>query len=82
MAKWIVAEKVNAGLRHAVLIVYPSVTGRTMDRIAQSKRVRAGWLDIVDYYSLKWRERASSGRSVVLLWRYVCFVLFSPFCFH
>ena len=27
MAKWIIAEKTKAGLRHAV--VYPSVTGRT-----------------------------------------------------
>ena len=39
MAKWIAAEKVRAGLRHAV--VCPSVTGRTKERIAQSKRTRA-----------------------------------------
>ena len=39
MAKWIAAEKVGAGARHAV--VYPNVTGRTKERIAQSKHVRA-----------------------------------------
>ena len=32
--------KTRAGLRHAV--VCPSVTGRTKERIAQSKRARAG----------------------------------------
>ena len=46
MAKWVVAEKVGAGLRHAV--VCPNVTGRTKERIAQSKRVRADSLAIVD----------------------------------
>ena len=35
MAKWIAAEKARAGLRHAV--VCPNVTGRTKERIAQSK---------------------------------------------
>ena len=34
MAKWIVAEKTKAGLRHAV--VCPNVTGRTKERIARS----------------------------------------------
>ena len=38
MMKHIAAEKVRAGPRHAV--VCPDVTGRTKDRIAQSKRVR------------------------------------------
>ena len=47
MAKWIVAEKIKAGLRHAV--VCPNVTGRTKERIAQSKRARAGSLALVDY---------------------------------
>ena len=47
MAKWIAEEKVKAGLRHAV-IMCPNVTGRTKERIAQSKRVRAGSLAIVD----------------------------------
>ena len=38
MAKWIAEEKARTGLRHAV--VYPNVTGRTKDRISQSKRAR------------------------------------------
>ena len=46
MAKWIAAEKVRAGLRHA--IVCPNVPGRTKDRIAQGKLVRAGSLAKVD----------------------------------
>ena len=46
MAKWIVAGKTKAGLQHAV--VYPNVTGRTKERIAQSKRARAGSLALVD----------------------------------
>ena len=46
VAKWIVAEKTKAGLRHAV--VRPNVTGRTKKRIAQSKRARAGSLALVD----------------------------------
>ena len=46
MAKRIVAEKTKAGLRHAV--VCPNVTGRTKERIAQSKRARAGSLAFVD----------------------------------
>ena len=46
MAKWIAAEKVRADLRHAV--VCPNVTERTKERIAQSKRARAGSLALVD----------------------------------
>ena len=46
MAKWIVAAKTKAGLRHAV--VCPNVAGRTNERIAQSKRTRAGLLALVD----------------------------------
>ena len=46
MAKWIVAEKNKAGLRHAV--VCPNVTGRTKKRIAQRKRACAGSLALVD----------------------------------
>ena len=46
MAKWIVAEKTKAGLRHGV--VCPNVTERTKERIAQSKRARAGSLALVD----------------------------------
>ena len=46
MAKWIVPEKNKAGLRHAE--VCSNVTGRTKERIAQSKRARAGPLALVD----------------------------------
>ena len=46
MAKWIVVEKAKAGLRHAV--VCPNVTGRTKQRISQSKGARAGSLALVD----------------------------------
>ena len=46
VATWIVAEKAKAGLRHAV--VCPNVTGRTKERIAQSKRARVGLLALVD----------------------------------
>ena len=46
MAKWIVAKKTKAELRHAV--VCPNVTGRTKKWIAQSKRDRAGSLALVN----------------------------------
>ena len=46
MAKWIAAENTKAGLWHAV--VCSNVTGRTKERIAQSKRARAGSLALVD----------------------------------
>ena len=46
MAKRAAAEKNKAGLRHAV--VCPNVTGRTKERISQSKRARAGFLALVD----------------------------------
>ena len=46
IAKWIVAEKTKAGVRHAV--VCSNVAGRTKERIAQSKRARAGSLALVD----------------------------------
>ena len=46
MAKLIVAEKDKAGLRHA--LVCPNATRRTQERIAQSKRARAGSLALVD----------------------------------
>ena len=46
MAKWIAAKEAKAGLRNAV--VCPNVTGRTKERIAQSKRARAGSLTLVD----------------------------------
>ena len=46
MAKWIVAEKTQAGLRHAV--VCSNAAGGAKERIAQSKRARAGSLALVD----------------------------------
>ena len=46
IAKLIAASKARVGLRHAV--VRPNVTGRTKERMAQSKRVRAGSLALVD----------------------------------
>ena len=46
MAKWIAADIATAGLRHAVAC--SNVTGRTKERIAQSKRARAGSLALVD----------------------------------
>ena len=46
IAKLIVTEKAKAGLRHTV--VCPNVTGRTKERIAQSKWARAGSLALVD----------------------------------
>ena len=46
MAKLIAAEKAKARLRHVVLC--PNVLGRTKERIAQSKRARAGSLALVD----------------------------------
>ena len=46
MVKWIAVEEARAGLRHAV--VCSNVTGRTKERIAQSKRARAGLLALVD----------------------------------
>ena len=46
MAKWITAEKARAGVRHAA--VCPNVMGSTKERIAQSKRARAGSLTLVN----------------------------------
>ena len=46
MAEWTAAEKASAGLRHAVVCL--NVTGRSKERMAQSKRVRAGSLANVD----------------------------------
>ena len=49
MAKWIVAEKTKAGLRHAVSGIMPERDGKDQEkRIAQSKRARAGSLALVD----------------------------------
>ena len=68
MAKWIAAEKARAGLRHAV--VCPNMTGSTKERIAQSKRARAGSLAIV------WRELVCSRRMSCCL-----FLALHLFCF-
>ena len=46
MEKGTATEKARAGLRHAV--VCPNVMERTKERIAQSKRARAGSLVMVD----------------------------------
>ena len=46
MAKWIAAEKVGVGLWHAA--IFSNVTGKTKERIAQSKCTRAGSVAIVD----------------------------------
>ena len=46
MTKWIAAERTRAALRHAVIC--PNVTGRTKERVAQSKRARVGLLATVN----------------------------------
>ena len=46
MAKWSAAQKIRAGLRHAV--VCPNARGGTKERIVQSKCDRAGKFDIFD----------------------------------
>ena len=66
------------------VVVCPNVTGRTKERIAQSKRARACSVAIVDY-SREWRELVSSGRMsccLSLALRLVCFASFSSLCFH
>ena len=45
MANWIVAEKTDAGLRYKV--VCPNVTRTPAEKLAQSKRARAGSLAFV-----------------------------------
>ena len=62
MAKLIAAEEARAGLRHAV--VCPNATGRTKEKIAQSKRACMVRLPLLT--SHKWRELVSSER---LVWR-------------
>ena len=76
MAKRIAAEKVRAGLRHVV--VCPNVTGRTKERIAQSKRARTGSLAIVDCH--KWCKLVSFGR-LVCRCHGVCSLVLPLFCF-
>ena len=81
MAKWIIAEKAKAGLRHAV--VCPNVTGRTKKRIAQSKRARAlvdepqvARTCIFRAFGLQMSWRLS------LVLRLFCFASFSSLCFR
>ena len=85
MAKWIAAEKARVGLRYAV--VCPNVTGRTKERIAQTKRARAGSLAIVDLPQVaRTCILRASGLQMLcclsLVLRLFCFVSFSCFCFH
>ena len=46
MVKWIAAEDVGPGLLQR--IIYPNITGRAKERIAQSKLARTGLLATVD----------------------------------
>ena len=76
MAKWIAAEKSRTGLRQHT-VVCPNVTGRTKERIAQSKRTRAGSLATVDSPQLA--RTCILQADVVLpfsLWCFVSFVFF------
>ena len=66
--------------------IYPNVTGRTKERITQSKRARAGLLAIVDWPHVartcilrKFGLQMSCCLSLVS--RLFCFVLFSFVCF-
>ena len=45
MTKWIAAERAREELRHAESC--PNVTGRTKERVAQSKRARTGLLEAI-----------------------------------
>ena len=79
MAKWIVAEKTKAGLRHAV--VCPNVTGRTkktrLNKASGLVLVRSPMLT-----SHMWREHVSSGRLVCRCHGVFSLVLrFFLFCF-
>ena len=46
MTRWIAAERARAALRHAETC--PNVTGRTNERVTQSKRARTGLLATID----------------------------------
>ena len=72
MAKLIAAEKARPGLWCAVIC--PSVTGRAKERIAQSKRARAGSLAIVDQPQVA--RTCILRADVVLSFSGVTFVLF------
>ena len=80
MSKWIAAEKAKAGLRHAV--VCPNVTGRTRERIAQSKRTRAGSLALVDYLATSGANLYPPGVWFADVMTSFSGVEFALFCFH
>ena len=77
-----------AGLQYAVPC--PNVTGRTKERIAQSKRVRAGSLAIVDWPHVArtcilraFGLQVSCCLSLMLVcFVEFCFAEFLYFCFH
>ena len=77
MARWIAAEEARAGLRHAV--VCPNVTERTKERIAQTKRARAGLLALVDEPQVARTciLRAFGLQMSSLFWCYACYILLS-----
>ena len=86
MPKLTAAEKASAGLRHALLIVCTKVTGRTTDRIAQSKRGSCWSLAMVDYPQV---ARTCILRAILFadtmlafsfLWRSIYFFFFLSFC--
>ena len=71
--EYIVAEEARAGLRHAVVCPNVMMSGRTEERIAQSKRARAGSLAIVDEPHVA---------RICILRACFCFASFSSFCFY
>ena len=62
MAKWIIAEKNKAGLRHAVIC--PNVAGRTKERMIIAKASGLALVRSPLLTSHKWRELVPSGRLV------------------
>ena len=83
MVKWITAEKTRARLRYA--IVYPNMTGRTKEKIAQSKRTRAGSLAIVDWPQVARiciLRRFVCMSCLSLVFRFFCLVSSSSSCVH
>ena len=81
MAKWIVAEKIKAELRHAV--VCPNVTGRTKKTTRLNKASGLVLVRSPLLTSHKWREHVSPGRLVCrchgvfsLVLRLFCFASF------
>ena len=73
MDKLIAEEKARAGLWHAV--ASPNVTGRTEEKMAQSKRARAGSLAIVNYLQEVVARTCILQENLVLPFSAVTFVL-------